>query len=277
VSTPIKTKEFRLAEFAIARKWFLLALVFGALYLAFTVIYATGVLDMPTLLVERWLIGRPLTQFDCVLVEWRNFGEAPFNLIFVALIGAICGLTRYRWLILPYLVALVLISIAVEEIGKILFPLTLPSVMRSGMVILTCPQRRDSHLLQLQLGLGLWWKAPVLAMNVQDWAHTVSQMPINLSTGHIEQNFGYPSGHAIRWWFTGLLLAWLFWKHIKPGVMRWLFVPLIPILSFAGAAIQFYVGVHFISETIGGYLLGTALACFAIGLLILNPKIPLKY
>jgi hypothetical protein len=59
-------------ELAVARKWFLLALIFGGLYLAFTALYATGVLDMDTLLVERWIIGRPLTQFDCVLVEWRK-------------------------------------------------------------------------------------------------------------------------------------------------------------------------------------------------------------
>jgi membrane-associated phospholipid phosphatase len=262
-------------KLALARNWFLLALFFGALYLAFTALYATGVLSMPTLLVERWIIGRPLTQFDCVLVEWRNFGAVPFNLVFVALIGAICGLTRYRWRILPYLVALVLISIAVEEIGKQLLPLTLPSIMRSGMAILTCPQRNEAHLLHLQLGLGLWWKAPLLSLNVQDWAHTVSQMPIDLSTGHIEQNYGYPSGHAIRWWFTGLLMAWLFWKHIIQCVVRWLFLLLTLILCFLGAAIQFYVGVHFITDTIAGYLLGTALACFAIGLLILNEKTPL--
>jgi len=39
-------------------------------------------------------------------------------------------------------------------------------------------------------------------------------------------------------------------------------------LCFLGAAIQFYVGTHFISDTLAGYFLGTALACFAIGLLI---------
>ncbi len=266
-------KHSKWDELAVARKWFLLALVFGCLYLAFTALYATGVLDIPTLLVERWIIGRPLTQFDCVLIQWRNFGTAPVNLVFVALIGTVCGLTRYRWRILPYLIILVLISIATEEIGKNLFVLPVPPTMRSGMVLLTCPQARKPFLLQLQLGLGMWWKAPLLAQNLQDWAHTVSRMPIDLSTGYLEQSYSYPSGHAIRWWFTGLLMAWLFWKHIKPGMVRWLFVLLTLTLCFIGAAIQFYVGGHFISDTIAGYLLGTALACFAIGLLILNEKI----
>jgi len=255
-------------ELAVARIWFLLALIFGGLFLAFTAIYATGALDMATLMVERGIIGRPLIQFDCVLEEWKNFGAAPINLVFIALLGAICGFTRYRWRVLPYLVFLVLIGIAAEQAGKELFALPLPPMMRSGMVNLTCPQAGQSRLLQLQLGLGMWWKAPLPTPNVQDWAHTVSQMPINISPGRLEQNYSYPSGHTIRWWFTGLLLAWLFWKHIKPGVVRWLFMVLTLTLCFLGAAIQFYVGTHFISDTLAGYFLGTALACFAIGLLI---------
>src|SRR2546425_789012 len=112
-------------EIAVARKWFLLALIFAGLFLIFTAIYATGVLDMATLMVERGIIGRPLIQFDCVLVEWREFGATPVNLVFIALLGTTCGLTRYRWRVLPYLVILVLISIAAEEIGKTLFALPL--------------------------------------------------------------------------------------------------------------------------------------------------------
>ena len=255
-----------------ARKWFLLALIFAGLFLIFTAIYATGVLDMATLMVERGIIGRPLIQFDCVLVEWREFGATPVNLVFIALLGTACGLTRYRWRVLPYLVILVLISIAAEEIGKTLFALPLPSIMRSGMVGLTCPQAGPSRLQQLQLGLGMWWEAPLPTPNVQGWSHTVSQMPINLSSGRLEQNYSYPSGHAIRWWFTGLLVAWLLWRHIKRGVARWLLMVLTLVLCFIGAALQFYVGTHFLSDTLAGYFLGTALACFAIGLLILNDK-----
>jgi membrane-associated phospholipid phosphatase len=259
-------------ELAVARKWFLLALIFGGLFLACTALYATGALDMATLVVERWIIGRPLTQFDCVLVEWKNFGAAPVNLVFIALLGTACGCTRYRWRVLPYLVILVLLGIAAEDVGKTLFALPLPPVMRSGMTDLTCPQAVPSPLQQLQVGLGMWWKAPLLAHNVQDWSHTVSQMPINMSSGPLQQNQSYPSGHAIRWWFTGLLLAWLFWRHLKRGVGRWLVVVLTLTLCFIGAMIQFYVGTHFISDTIAGYLLGTALACLGIGLFILNDK-----
>ncbi len=259
-------------ELAVARKWLLLVLIFGGLFLACTAIYATGALDMATLVVERWIIGRPLTQFDCVLVEWRNFGAAPVNLVFIALLGTACSRTRYRWRVLPYLIILVLLGIAAEDVGKTLFARPLPPVMRSGMVDLTCPQAVPSPLQQLQLWLGMWWKAPLPTQNVQDWSHTVSHMPINISSGPLEQNQSYPSGHAIRWWFTGLLIAWLFWSHIKRGMVRWPVVVLTLTLCFIGAMIQFYIGTHFIFDTIAGYFLGTALACFGIGLFILNDK-----
>lgn len=267
-----KVRQRKEDELAVARKWLLLALAFGGLFLILTALYVMGVLDMATLVIERGMIGRPLLQFDCVLAEWRNFGAAPVNLVFMALVGTACGLTRYRWRVLPSLVLLVLLGIGAEEIGKTFIALPFPAIMRSGMVNLTCPQVGPSPLLQLQLGLGMWWKAPLLAQNVQDWAHTVSQMPINLRSGRLESNQSYPSGHAIRWWFTGLLLAWLFWRHSKRGVARWLFVVLTLTLCFLGAAIQFYVGAHLLSDTLAGYLLGTALACFAIGLLLLNEK-----
>jgi membrane-associated phospholipid phosphatase len=144
--------------------------------------------------------------------------------------------------------------------------------MVSGMVGLTCPQAKSSLLQHFQLGLGMWWEAPLPIRNVQAWSHTVSLMPIKLSSGQIEQNHSYPSGHALRWWFTGLLMAWLLWRHIKRGVARWLFVVLTLTLCCLGAAIPFYVGTHLLSDTLAGYFLGTALACIAIGLLILNDK-----
>ena len=266
--------HFEFYAHAGVRKWFLLALLFGCLSLAFTVLYASGVMNRATLEFERWLIGRPLTQFDCVLVEWRNFGAATFSLIFIALVGIICGLTHYRWRVLPYLVILILIGIAIEEVGKNLFILPVSLTMHSGMAALACPQEVHSRLQHLQLGLGMWWIAPLPPPGLQDWAHTISQLPINTSFDRLIPGHSYPSGHAIRWWFTGLLIAWLLWKHITSSIVRWPLVAITLSLCFFGAAIQFYVGAHFIIDTLAGYLLGTSLACCAIGLLILNEKKP---
>lgn len=266
------SKHIKFYKLAGTRKWFLLALIFGCLFLALTAFYASGVVNKATLEVERWLIGRPLTQFDCVLVEWRNFGAASINLIFIAIVGIVCGLTHYRWRVLPYLLILVLISIAIEEGGKKLFSLPVSLTIHAGMAALACPQEGQSRLQHLQLGLGMWWIAPLPPPGLQDWTHTVSQLPINTYFDRLIPGHSYPSGHGIRWWFTGLLIAWLFWKHIKSDIVRWLFVTLTLILCFLGAAIQFYVGAHFMIDTLAGYLLGTSLACCAIGLLILNEK-----
>ena len=266
------SEHFEFYAHAGVRKWFLLALLFGCLFIAFTALYASGVMNRNTLEFERWLIGRPLTQFDCVLVEWRNFGAATFNLIFIALIGIICGLTRYRWRMLFYLLILILVGIAIEDVGNRFFSLPVSLRMHSGMAALACPQEGQSSLQHLQLGLGMWWTAPLPPLGLQDWTHAVSQLPINVGIHRLIPSHSYPSGHAIRWWFTGLLVAWLLWKHIKSGIVRWPLVILTLSLSFLGAAIQLYVGAHFIIDTLAGYLIGTSLACCTIGLLILNEK-----
>jgi membrane-associated phospholipid phosphatase len=257
-----------------ARLWFLLALLFTALFLGLTAFYTTGVLTLPTLLVERWLIGRPQLQFDCVLVQWRNIGAVPASLGIITLLGVFCGLTRYRWRVLPLLLVLALIGASAEVVGKHFIALSLPPVLRSGMVALTCPQvgSSSSSWLRFQLDLGMWWKAPLPARGEQDWAHTVSLMPILLNSGRLEASYSYPSGHALRWWFVGLVGTWLLWRHIRRGFARSLSVIALLIISFCGAATQFYLGAHFISDTIAGYLLGSALACCAIGFLLLNEK-----
>ena len=178
----------------------------------------------------------------------------------------------YRWRVLLYLLILILVSIAIEELGKIFFSLPVSLRMHSGMASLACPQEGQSRVQHLQLGLGMWWVAPLPPPGLQDWAHTVSQLPINVGIHRLIPSHSYPSGHAIRWWFTGLLVSWLLWKHIKSGIVRWPLVVLTLVLSFLGASIQLYVGAHFIIDTFAGYLLGTSLACCAIGLLILNEK-----
>jgi membrane-associated phospholipid phosphatase len=253
-------------------KWFLSGMIFAGLFLALTAVYATGVLNVTTILLERWIIGRPLTQFDCVLIEWKDFGSAPLNLLFIAFLGVACGFTRYRWRVLPCLMFLVLVGLGAEEFGKDLFSLSYPPAVRSGMLTLSCPQAGNSLHLHLQLALGMWWKAPSPSLSLQSLAHTVSQLPINTNASYFTQSQSYPSGHAIRWWFAGLLLAWLVWRHVKRGGVRWFFVVLILFLSFLGAAIQLYIGNHFFFDTVAGYLLGSSLACFAISVLIFNER-----
>jgi len=268
VSISIKWERFEQA-----RTWFLLALAFGGLFLAVSILYVFGVLDMPTLLIERWLLNRPLTQVDCVLVEWRNFGSPYITMTLFTGVGILCILTRcYRWPILPCLLVLILFSAFIETVGKQFIGIPLPFTMQSAMASLSCPQRGHGLNAQLPLFLGLWWKAPFPALSARSFAQTIAHLPIRLTPGSFEDFYGYPSGHAIRWCFTGVVLSWLCWRHMRPAVLRRPLAVLLLILCYLGAAIHFYIGAHLLADTFAGDLLGTALGCLAIALFTLNDR-----
>src|SRR5579883_2789939 len=258
-------------RFGEARRWFRLALIVGGLFLAVSVLYALGALDMPTLLVERWLLARPLMQVDCVLVEWRNFGSPYITLGLFTGVGALCILTRrYRWPILPYLLLLILFSAFIETVGKQFIGTPLPFTMQSALAELSCPQRGHGLSAQLPLFLGMWWRAPLPAPAAQSFVQSVAHLPIRLTPGSFEDFYGYPSGHAIRWCFTGVVLSWLCWRHMKPAVLRRPLAVVVLILCYLGAAIHFYLGAHLFPDTLAGDLLGTALGSLAVGLCVLN-------
>jgi hypothetical protein len=263
---------FRIWEsFGEARGWFRLALIFGGLFLAVSALYALGALDMPTLLVERWLLARPLMQVDCVLVEWRNFGSPYITLGLFTAVGALCILAhRYRWPILPYLLLLILFSAFIETLGKQFIGTPLPFTMQSALAELSCPQRGHGLSAQLPLFLGMWWRAPLPAPTAQAFVQRVAHLPIRLTPGSFEDFYGYPSGHAIRWCFTGIVLAWLCWRHMRPAVLRRPLAVVLLVLCYLGAAIHFYIGAHLFPDTLAGDLLGTSLGCLAIGLFVLS-------
>jgi len=73
-----------------ARKWFLLTLGLSGLFLIYTAVYATGVLDVSTLSVEHWLLNRPIGGLDCVFFEWRHVGDVPASLFLVLALSIVC-------------------------------------------------------------------------------------------------------------------------------------------------------------------------------------------
>jgi membrane-associated phospholipid phosphatase len=252
-----------------ARKWIILSLVLGSLFLIGTIIYVTGVLFLPTLLVERWLLLRPETGIDCVLVEWRNLGEVPTTLILTALLGIVCVLEGYRRRVLPLLLLLLLLSVGIEGVGKLSISVPLSLTLRSAMTDLSCPQfAGKSQLFKLEVGLAMVNKVPAQSPGMIRWSHTVAAMPIDLTTSVREHS--YPSGHAARWSFIWFLAAWLAQRHIRPRLLGGLLAALLFVFAFMGGFIQFYTGVHFISDVLAGYLLGGALACAAIAVVLLN-------
>lgn len=78
------------------------------------------------------------------------------------------------------------------------------------------------------------------------------------------EGFSYPSGHAfISVTFYGFIL-YLILKHIKNKYLKWSLSILLGILIFLIGFSRIYLGVHYPSDVIGGYLLGGSWLCFWI-------------
>lgn len=251
--------------------WFIAGTVFSLLFLGYTGIYATKVLDMQTLEIARALLLRPITRVDCMFFEWRHLGEVPVSLVIACILGGVCIRAGFRRRVVLFLILLLLIGVGVEVAGKKALSLPLPSTLRSGMTVLECPQLTDKPLsYHLTAATAQWSKIPDPPRVQVSWAHDVSQMPIVLNDGETERSF--PGGHATRWAFLGIIECWLCWRLLRSRVLRAILIPVFFVGSFLGGFMQYWIGVHFITDTLSGYLLGIALACYAISLLIGNDR-----
>ncbi|GAC1370506.1 MAG: hypothetical protein NVS2B12_02250 [Ktedonobacteraceae bacterium] len=249
--------------------WFVLGTVLGVFFVAYSALYATKVLNIQTLEIARSMLVRPITRVDCIFYEWRYLGEVPVSLVITGVLGGICVLAGFRRRVVLFLVLLLLVGVGVELVGKKALALPLPATLRSGMTVLECPQLTDKPLsYHLDAATAQWSKIPDPPHVQVSWAHDVYQMPFVFKAGEIERSF--PGGHAARWSFLGIIECWLCWRLIRSRVLRVILLPVFFLGSFVGGFMQFWIGVHFITDTISGYLLGAALACYAIWLLTLN-------
>lgn len=242
------------------------------LFVVFTGVVVAGALIYPTLYTEQWLLQRPLTGADCVLRQWGQVGNAVPTLIIVLLLGGICLLLRYRPRVLLSICLLFLLGVGAEYLGKQYFAQPLPDRLSLGLGSLSCPQLWHApHSTRLMLYLGLWWKAPVISQWRIANAYTAATTPFSLADA--DPHYGYPSGHAIRWCYIGLLVCWLAWRHVKPIVPRLLAMAIALVVAFGGGFAHFYIGYHLTTDLIAGYLLGAALACLAIVSLLRNERV----
>jgi PAP2 superfamily len=260
----------RLKTLPPAHKWFGLALVLLVLFLLYTAIFSTGALLSPTLYLEQWLLHRPLTGIDCVFHQWKQFGEVPMSLFFTFILGIGCLWLGYRRRVLAYLLLLMLLVIGSEIVGKQIFPQPVPVSLESGMSDLGCQQMSKQIPLSLEVGLvlGMWWEAPhAQAWQIQE-TRVSANTPFTLAETATHQ--GYPSGHAIRWMFLGLILNWLVWKHVRKRLLRRLLLVITLAIAFGGGLFLVYTGSHLATDLLAGYLIGASAACWAIGLLAQN-------
>src|SRR5436853_4991214 len=144
--------------------------------------------------------------------------------------------------------------------------------MQFGINSLACPQiSNQPRAVKLMVTLGMWWQAPPVhpgrILKEQFSANAPLIFDDNATAVH-----GYPSGHAMRWCFIGLVACWLAWRHSKKRVLCTFLMAVALAMALGGGLAQFYVGLHLSTDLIGGYLLGVSSACCAIGLLLWNEK-----
>jgi len=250
-----------------SQKWFMLAAVLLILFTVYTIILVSGVFTYFTLYQEQWLLHRPLNGLDCVFHEWKQFGEIGDSLFFAFLLCLACLFLKYRYRVLPYLFLLLLIGVGIEYVGKQQIAQPVPEGLRVGLDNLYCPQISDqSRSTKILIGLGLWWQAPLAHPGRIRKEQYAANMPIVIDE-ETPYTYSYPSGHAIRWCFLGLIACWLIWRHVRYRILRALLMVVALVIAFGGGFTLFYIGLHLFTDLIGGYLTGTALACSGIGLL----------
>ena len=261
-----------LRAISVARTWFIVSSIFLLCAFLYTAIFSTGLLLYPTLYIEQWLLRRPITGVDCVLAQWRQLGEVDVSFVLTLALGILCLIQGYRRRVLPYLMLLLLLSVGIEVAGKQIFSQPVPDTVRKGLISLYCPHLgRQPRLVRLAVMAGMLWEAPAPPVRRVEKARRAALAPLVLDD-NVTIDYSYPSGHAIRWSFLGMVAGWLAERHVRYRVLRYILVVLACLAAFGGGFAQFYIGVHLSSDVIVGYLLGASAACCAIGLLVQNDR-----
>ena len=89
-----------------------------------------------------------------------------------------------------------------------------------------------------------------------------------------ESGYSFPSGHSmVCMTFYGIII-YLVYKNVNNKYLKWLLITLLSLLILAIGFSRIYVGVHYFTDVVGGFLLG--LAYLVIYVNIYNNKVKLN-
>ena len=74
----------------------------------------------------------------------------------------------------------------------------------------------------------------------------------------VPQSLGFPSGHAAFAMLLGGVLIYLVWQHVEYPPLRWAVCVTLALLVLAVGISRVYLGVHWPSDVLGGYLFGAS-------------------
>lgn len=97
-------------------------------------------------------------------------------------------------------------------------------------------------------------------------------LPTGLPSFYIHTDFSYPSGHMTRTVFIATVFLVMILYHSKDYLFKIACFPAILGFVIMMGLTRIYLGEHWLTDVIGGALLGLAMGLFASGL-ILRPKV----
>lgn len=100
-----------------------------------------------------------------------------------------------------------------------------------------------------------------------------SVLPTHLPSFYIQTNFSYPSGHMTRTFFIMTVLVCLVFFSKVNYFLKFSLIIVLLTLAAMMALTRVYLGEHWLSDTVGGGLLGLLMGFFAATLILLKKKV----